>query len=328
MDGLALRLLERLLRGGGGPVAGLAGALGCGLGAVVGAAEALRGAGCVIDEHPQGGLSLSASGLGCWADYVEWRHGSGLGGRCLVYRETASTQEAARRAVRRWSDEGRGRGLVVLADHQSAGRGRLGRRWVDRPGEAVLMTVALRGGATADRLMLGACIAVCETVEALGGPAPTIRWPNDVLIDGRKLAGMLIEREGEDWLLGLGLNVGAADEATDEATDEAAGGGVEGGRPASLRAEGVASDRLRVVDALLGRLGEAVGGRDDAGLLAGWRARSGLVGRRATASCDGRELRGRVVDLDAREGLVMAVDRGPIVRLPAATTRLSEVGGV
>lgn len=186
------------------------------------------------------------------------------------------------------------------------------------------MTVALRGGATADRLMLGACIAVCETVEALGGPAPTIRWPNDVLIDGRKLAGMLIEREGEDWLLGLGLNVGA----TDEAAGEAEGGGIEGGRPASLRAEGVASDRLRVVDALLGRLGEAVGGRDDAGLLAGWRARSGLVGCRATASCDGRELRGRVVDLDAREGLVMAVDRGPIVRLPAATTRLSEVGGV
>jgi BirA family biotin operon repressor/biotin-[acetyl-CoA-carboxylase] ligase len=105
-------------------------------------------------------------------------------------------------------------GLVVVAEHQTAGRGRLDRTW-DTPARAALtFSVLVRAEVPPEQwpwLPLLTGVAVCAGIEAAGGPACVLKWPNDVLHDGRKLAGILAERvqtpAGSAGIVGVGLNV-------------------------------------------------------------------------------------------------------------------------
>ena len=115
------------------------------------------------------------------------------------HRLTDSTNERARELASR----GAPHGTLVTADEQTAGRGRQGREWLAAPGSALLMSLVLRNASAT--LPLAAAVAVCEAlpVEA------AIKWPNDVWVDGRKVAGILVEaRPQEGWaVLGIGVNV-------------------------------------------------------------------------------------------------------------------------
>ncbi len=115
------------------------------------------------------------------------------------HRLADSTNERARTLAA----AGAPHGTLVTAAEQSAGRGRQGRAWTAGPGAALLMSVVLRP--PAEGLPLAAAVAVCEAV----APECLIKWPNDVLVDGRKLAGILVEGRPQDgWaVLGIGLNV-------------------------------------------------------------------------------------------------------------------------
>ena len=176
------------------------------------------------------------------------------------HRLTDSTNERARALAA----AGAPHGTVVTADEQAAGRGRQGRVWTAPPGSAVLMSLVLRD--VRDSLPLAAAVAVCEAV-----PLPaTIKWPNDVLVEGRKLAGILVEgRPQEGWaVLGLGLNV-----TTAEFRGELAG------RATSLRLAGVETGREEVLRDLLRQLAAWLSRPLD-DVLEAWRARDALRGRR------------------------------------------------
>jgi BirA family biotin operon repressor/biotin-[acetyl-CoA-carboxylase] ligase len=128
---------------------------------------------------------------------------SRLGLPRLHFRLTDSTNERGKDLAR----AGAPHGTLVTADEQTAGRGRQGRVWTAPPGSAVLMSVVVRD--PVETLPLAAAVAVCESLPAL--PC-RIKWPNDIWIDRRKLAGILIEgRPQEGWaVLGIGLNVSSA----------------------------------------------------------------------------------------------------------------------
>lgn len=153
------------------------------------------------------------------------------------------------------ADRGATHGTLVTADEQSAGRGRQGREWVAPPGSAVLMSVVLRDF---DALLpLRAAVAVAETCGS-----EEIKWPNDVWIEGRKVAGILVEgRPAEGWaVLGIGVNVLPVE------------------FPAELNA--VALGDGRGVDAVLQALIESLDRwlrADD--VLPAWRQRDALRGR-------------------------------------------------
>lgn len=100
-------------------------------------------------------------------------------------------------------------GAVAVCEEQTAGRGRLGRAWAAPAGAAILCSVALRPVAhrAAAELSLVAGLAVALTVENAAGRPAQIKWPNDVLLDGGKIAGVLAEMRGSAVLLGIGLNV-------------------------------------------------------------------------------------------------------------------------
>lgn len=113
--------------------------------------------------------------------------------------ECESTQGLLDASMPEWS--------VATTGHQTGGRGRLGRIWVDEPGQSLLLSVLLKPSRNPEGLTLVAGLAVAEVVErALGRPAK-IKWPNDVFVDGNKVSGGLAELRDGAVVLGIGLNV-------------------------------------------------------------------------------------------------------------------------
>jgi BirA family biotin operon repressor/biotin-[acetyl-CoA-carboxylase] ligase len=169
------------------------------------------------------------------------------------HRVTDSTNERARDLAA----SGAPHGTLVTADEQTAGRGRQGREWVATPGTSLLLSLVLRS--PTDALPLAAAVAVCEAlpVEA------AIKWPNDIWVDRRKVAGILVEaRPQEGWaVLGIGVNVREAPPVEHSTSLEGA-----------ISVEDLLSHVLVALDRWLSEPLPAV--------LAAWRARDALLGQR------------------------------------------------
>jgi BirA family transcriptional regulator, biotin operon repressor / biotin---[acetyl-CoA-carboxylase] ligase len=204
------------------------------------------------------------------------------------YRVTDSTNARARSLA----IAGAPHGAVVTAGEQSAGRGRQGRVWSAAPGRALLCSVVIRDPVAL--LPLAAGVAVAEVV----GPLARLKWPNDVLVDGRKVAGILVEgRPQEGWaVVGIGLNVALRD--TDFPAELRDRAGTLGLSPADVEP---------MLVAVLGRL-EAWITVHAASLVEAVRDRDALHGREVRWA-DGR---GVGAGIDARGRLLVATDDGTV----------------
>ena len=98
-------------------------------------------------------------------------------------------------------------GLLVMTDEQTAGRGRIGRAWKSLPGKQLEFSVLLKLEFPAQFLVMASSLAVAEAIEAVAGVPTAIKWPNDVLVAGGKVCGILIETTSDFVVLGIGLNV-------------------------------------------------------------------------------------------------------------------------
>jgi len=230
-----------------------------------------------------------------------------------------STQSMLARLAR----EGAPDGTVVTARHQTGGRGRRGRAWWDAPGESLLLSVLLRPAVPAghvSQLSLVAALAVTDALASAAAVMGRIRWPNDVLVDGSKICGILpdavcgTDGRVEHAIVGIGINLDQRSfppELTGQAT--------------SLRLlTGRAHDSARVEAAVL----TALHVRYDAWLSGGfgalrdaWRSRSSTIGTRVGLP-DGGD--GVAVDVDGDGALLVDVGGGTLTRVmsgPVATTR-------
>lgn len=152
--------------------------------------------------------------------------------------------------------EGGRDGRVIVADHQTAGRGRAGRSWLDVPGAMLMFSLLLRGipSDRASRVALAGGVAVARAVEAHTNVQTGLKWPNDVRIGGRKICGMIGElaTSGDYVVLGIGVNVG---HTPDDLPDEL-------GATSIRIASGTAPRRDDLCASILRELDELVGGDD------------------------------------------------------------------
>jgi BirA family biotin operon repressor/biotin-[acetyl-CoA-carboxylase] ligase len=244
---------------------------------------------------------------------------------------TGSTNADVAAAAR----DGAAEGLALVADHQAAGRGRLGRVWETPPGAALTVSFLLRPvEVAAARWPLLTLLAGVAVVDALQEVAPGVRaalkWPNDVVVGGAKLAGILAERidtpAGPAAVVGIGLNL-----------RQRAGADLVAGATSLVALGATDPDRDAVLGVLAERLGRryvawrAAGGPDsDADLMLAYRRRCDTLGRAVRAELPGgTSVQGRAVDVDStgrlvigtRAGSTTAVSAGDVVHLRGAGSR-------
>jgi BirA family transcriptional regulator, biotin operon repressor / biotin---[acetyl-CoA-carboxylase] ligase len=209
--------------------------------------------------------------------------------------ETDSTNRYLLDAARSGAPDG----LVVVADVQHAGRGRLGRTWTAPPGASLLMSVLLRPKLEPDQrhlVVMAAAVAMADAVLVLTGVMAELKWPNDLLVGDRKLAGILAEASGDAVVVGIGLNLNWS-EIPEELEGIATACNLEGGTPA---------DREEVLAIFLNRYEELLSDLDETRLQ--YRHLLGTIGRRVRVERADGNVVGTAVDVDDVGRLLVDVD--------------------
>ena len=275
--------------------------------------KALRGNGYRIEAVPAKGYRLLSSpevltSLDITAGLATKRIGSSV----VCLKETESTNHVAFRMA----EEGAGEGTVVIADAQSAGKGRLGRVWLSPAGVNLYCSVVLRPSiapVAACQLTFLSVVAVARAIESCTALKPLIKWPNDILIDGKKVAGLLNEMNAETEkvnfvVLGIGVNLNVRMSDLGEgllrhpATSLLEAGGGEVNRAEFTRV------LLRELDRLYDRfLAEGEGP-----VRAEWLERSAIRGRSVRVSQVNREFTGVVQGVDSFGALLVKLADGTV----------------
>jgi BirA family biotin operon repressor/biotin-[acetyl-CoA-carboxylase] ligase len=244
-----------------------------------------------------------------------------LGKSICVYDRLESTNTLALSLAHDPTQHGR----IFLAREQTAGRGQYGRVWQAPPGSSVLMSVLLFPPARLRRpalLTAWAAVSVCETILQLTNLQPRIKWPNDVLIDGKKVCGILIEqRTGASaefplaTVVGVGLNITQSAEMFERAGLPLAASlaSVSG---LSFTFENVAKEVIGQLDEQFHRLLEG----DVQTLEALWKSRLGLLGKFVRVEGVQQQHRGRLIDMTL-DNIALEVNTGEVLHLMPESIR-------
>lgn len=222
-----------------------------------------------------------------------------LGEPLLHFPELDSTNEELKRRARTGAAEG----LAITADSQTAGRGRLGRSFQSLPGKGLYLSVLLRPQADlalAASFTAWAAVAVARALEEEISLPVAIKWPNDLLVDGKKLCGILTEATGSAVILGLGLNL---TQTADDFGAELAPLAV------SLAQLGFAPDPTRLTHAILRHLSDLYSRfpADSAACLSDYRRRCVTLGKDVLLVRETGSIPARAVDVDSHFALIVEI---------------------
>ncbi|WP_428389714.1 biotin--[acetyl-CoA-carboxylase] ligase [Mucisphaera sp.] len=286
--------------------------------------------GCTFTHTSPTAIQLQRSALTTWADHLEHtlpRNGWPASQPHIeVYQQTASTQDALRRLIHH--DPAKATHAIAIANQQEAGRGRRGRPWLARPGDALLIsfTWPQTPKDPIEAASIRAALAITDLIDQ--HPAhttPTIRWPNDILLSNRKVAGILVEHQQDKQnqthaIIGIGLNVHGHPNLPDapHRLDDTSNA------PTSLASNGIHIDRLWAATSLLTNYAR-ISRLPQQQLAAQWKQRSSDLGRHIILNVSGRPIEGEVVGLDLNDGLILRDHLGTQHHIPAAhATRSAE----
>jgi BirA family biotin operon repressor/biotin-[acetyl-CoA-carboxylase] ligase len=240
-----------------------------------------------------------------------------IGKKILVYNSTSSTNDvAAEYATNKKND-----GLVIFAEEQTAGRGRGGAKWRSGRADSILCSIVLtKTKCSAELLSLALAVAVAEAVGKVGGNLAKIKWPNDIMLNDKKVAGILLESKtgnGETvYILGVGINCHQNRNSFPAELQMTA---------TSIDIEAQTKcDRVSLVKRLLSSIDYWLGiaEKDSGMVIEHWSDLSLLLGRRVRLIFNGTEFTGNCVGVDPQKGLVLQLDTGGVRMFDAAHTAI------
>ncbi len=285
--------------------------------------ELLRAEGYTIESAPRRGYRLT--GVPDSVSEAEVRahlKGDGVFGRTIVSLPSVdSTNEEAKRQ----GDAGAPHGTVIVADEQTGGKGRLGRRWVSPPGSGLWFSVLLRPdvlpGEAAGVTLLSA-VAVCRGIRSLTGCEAKIKWPNDVVIGTKKVCGILTELSAEmehiHYLIpGIGVNTGN-ESFPPELADRATSLYLETGKRVSRAA--LLAEVLRELEALYDTYGVSSFPEE-------YRSLCVSVGRRVSLTRGGRKITGTATGIAKDGALIVMTEDGEEIAVSSGEVLVQGIYG-
>jgi len=301
-----------------------AAALGVSRNAVWKAVKALEAEGYEIESVKSRGYRIAESSNRLSQELISAKLETVRLGRSLVVLgETDSTNNYAKKLA----STGAVHGTTVVADQQTAGKGRLGRAFISPPGTGLYMSVIVRpefGLDAAAMITAAAACAAAEAVEALCGQSVRIKWVNDLYMNGRKICGILteaslgLEMKSLDYaVIGIGINVGRVGDAFGEELSRIA---------TSIEDEtGVRISRSALCAELLGRLEFYLGKVVTREFLPEYRRREMLTGHEVTAQVGGITLTGRAIGVDDNANLMILLPDGSERHLSSGEANLLRI---
>lgn len=240
-----------------------------------------------------------------------------VGRKILVYNCTSSTNDiAAEYAADKNND-----GLAVFAEEQTAGRGRAGAKWYGGRAASILCSVLLTESKCSTELLSLACaIATAETIGRAANDHARIKWPNDIILNAKKVAGMLLESKtsatGTCYILGIGINCHHSKDAFPGELQKTS---------TSIDIEtGTICDRLSLARRLLTSIDHwlDMAEKNAERVIDQWRKLSLQLGHRVTLLFDGRKFTGNCIGIDPEKGLIIQLDHGGVRMFDAAHTTI------
>lgn len=240
-----------------------------------------------------------------------------MGRKVIVYKSTSSTNDIAAE----YAKAGRkNNGLAIFAEQQTAGRGRRANKWLSQAGKSILCSVLVYDAEiSANMITIASAVAVAQAIGKCGNFEAKIKWPNDILLNDKKVAGILVEKQN-CFIIGIGINCHQQQkDFAGELYDIATSVDIQ---------SGAACDRNRIAKRLLvsldNVLSQTKNNPDD--IIERWKSRSILLGRQITVETDGSQFTGNCIGVEPTEGLIIQLQRGGVKIFNAASTTIIQNG--
>ena len=242
-----------------------------------------------------------------------------IGGKILVYRSTSSTNDVAAEYAKNKENDG----LVIFAEEQTAGRGRAGSKWSSGPADSILCSIVLTENTLPPHVLSLACaVAAAEAVGRPGKDHAKIKWPNDILLNGRKVGGILLESKagpsGGSCVVGVGINCHQQRESFPEELRSIA---------TSIDIEsGSVVDRTSLAKRLLTSIDHWLDAAQESRqkVIEEWCKLSIQLGHRMALIFNGVKFTGHCVGIDPEKGLILQLDAGGVRMFDAAHTTIAK----
>lgn len=278
--------------------------------------EKLRGEGYDIEASPHLGYKLVAIPDSLIASEIKWKLRTKIIGRNIMsYKKVASTNDVAYELA----EKGMAEGAVVLAEEQAKGKGRHGRQWLSPPRGGIYLSCILRPSITPDeipKITLLAAVAVAKAVREGTGLGAMIKWPNDILVNDRKVCGILTEMKAEQdavdfVVLGIGINVNTSARGLPRGASS-----LKDELHAAAREENLS--RVELAKKILEQLEAEYIELKKNGfkhIIEEWKHFSAMLGSRVRVALPNRTFEGLVHNLDSAGALVIRCDTGVLEKI-------------
>jgi BirA family biotin operon repressor/biotin-[acetyl-CoA-carboxylase] ligase len=278
--------------------------------------ESLRKEGYDIEASPHLGYKLISIPDSLIPGEIRWKLRAKIMGRAVIsYRKVDSTNDSAYALAK----NGIAEGTVIVAEEQTRGKGRHGRSWESPPGRGIYMSCVLRPKMAPNeiaKVTLVAAVAMAKAIRAFTGLPALIKWPNDILVNGRKVCGILTEMKAEQdsidfIILGIGVNVNTPASALPKGASSLK-------EEISRRSKGEGISRVEFMKTVLESLDEEysrLSARGFKPIIDQWRSMSALPGSKIKVVLPNRTIEGEAHDIDPDGSLVVRLDSGTLEKV-------------
>ena len=240
-----------------------------------------------------------------------------VGQKVIVYESTSSTNDVAAEYAKNINNDG----LAIFAEEQSVGRGRAANKWLSGRADSILCSVLLTHSKLNGELLSLACaVATAESIGNLGNKQARIKWPNDIVLNNKKIAGILLESKVDNsrtsYIIGIGINCHQKKESFPEELQQSS---------TSIDIEsGLFVDRISLAKRLLTSIDHwlATAEKNSVKVTNRWRKLSIQLGHRIALIFNGKNFAGNCVGIDPDKGLIVQLDSGGTRFFDAAHTSI------